>query len=304
MDDERRKQLKQATIRANITNVNLMGIRRLKSINTTYQKLDFSNEWLSFQFMDNIYSAVKKINEKWNSIIRNIESYGDSVFQIGETTPPHISEGTGSSGGSSGGDEPSDPEKDKPQMPFTFGTLKLSDGAVGMTELGGVTTQLDSSGDYSVIGIEKKDGVYFYKILDKNNNTYYVEASFGTLTSDYIQILETSGETLVLKQPEVGEGTLERLTKSEEIFFVKDIVETESIKYAHVVDSTGKEYYIPESEITTYKQFTNLGKSEEQQPVETPIQEPVEESTEEPIQEPTEEPNEEETYESTEESNK
>ena len=63
---------------------------RLKTLSTENIKEDFSSEWLSFKYIDNILSVYNSLMNKWNDAIFIVNNYYDNNKKIAMTSSPNV----------------------------------------------------------------------------------------------------------------------------------------------------------------------------------------------------------------------
>ncbi len=168
--------------------------------------------------------------------------------------------GGGSSGSGGGGDTGSKKKKKDSSteevVATAFGTLSFAAIVPFYSEIGvSSTIQSKANGTYDVVGIYCQDGKYYYKIYDKDVKKYYfVEMDKNCiLTTNYKDVLKSNETSMMLKQPQLGEDILAKMTDPKEVYFMNGTTpgqgEVSGITFANVIDSTdGKNYYVPLSD--------------------------------------------------------
>ena len=213
----------------------------------------FSPEWLSCAFMDNLLTNVDDINKKWKDATGYMLLYVQEVEYTGGIKPPKIIPYYGGDGGS--GDEAL-PDGEIPEDEGQLNIDELIVGSITMTEsvllyedIGGNSINSEIDTIYGLLGIEKHDDKYYFKIVDKSTNKIYLTEVTDKLqvSSEYDKVLELSDKTLVLNSTNIGDENFKRLAESGECFFAKDNIEVEGVTFTSVLDSDGEVSYIPRS---------------------------------------------------------
>ncbi len=110
--------------------------------------------------------------------------------------------------------------------------------------------QSSLTGNYDLVGIFKFNDEYYCKVYDKELNKYYyakIEAGLN-IDSTYQNLLEMNNTTVMLTSTDIGTQNVamnNKLTDVNTLYFVKEEVENNGLKFAQVINSTdGEEYYL------------------------------------------------------------
>ena len=115
------------------------------------------------------------------------------------------------------------------------------------------TVNSSPTANYGLIGVEKYNGKYYYKVIEKETGkVYFVEINDKVkLDTNVNEVLEVKGNAMVLNSTNIGSENFVKLANNEEMFLVQNKVENQGINFANVLDSNdGKGYYIPISDTT------------------------------------------------------
>ena len=77
---------------ANIIDCDNEEIDLIRSIQLEYNKYDFSIEWLTYNFIDDVYSELDKLSQQLETIKNTIGTYSNKTDEIDNTKEPDIEE--------------------------------------------------------------------------------------------------------------------------------------------------------------------------------------------------------------------
>ena len=236
--------------------------------NISVQQEDFKNN------IDDRINFVNSIIEFLNDILEKIQAIDeDGLGAAGELPQIPIvgSSGQSSDGNSENSQSSTDtetveeivkvPNYDEVMQQYSsiiVATVLFSE-IVPLYEVIGDPTSVESVTNtdiYKLIGIQKEEGKYYFKILDSSTGKIYFSEINDKLKVDWDQlgerkVIEVIGDNVfILKKPEAEGDILERIAKTGDIYFLNDDnISVDGIDYYNINDSmTGKNLYIPISD--------------------------------------------------------
>ena len=236
--------------------------------NISVQQEDFKNN------IDDRINFVNSIIEFLNDILEKIQAIDeDGLGAAGELPQiPIVESSNQSSGGNSENSQSSTdtetveeivkvPNYDEVMQQYSsiiVATVLFSE-IVPLYEVIGDPTSVESVTNtdiYKLIGIQKEEGKYYFKILDSSTGKIYFAEINDKLKVDWDQlgerkVIEVIGDNVfILKKPEAEGDILERIAKTGDIYFLNDDnISVDGIDYYNINDSmTGKNLYIPISD--------------------------------------------------------
>ena len=236
--------------------------------NISVQQEDFKNN------IDDRINFVNSIIEFLNDILEKIQAIDeDGLGAAGELPQIPIvgSSGQSSDGNSENSQSSTDtetveeivkvPNYDEVMQQYSsiiVATVLFSE-IVPLYEVIGDPTSVESVTNtdiYKLIGIQKEEGKYYFKILDSSTGKIYFAEINDKLKVDWDQlgerkVIEVIGDNVfILKKPEAEGDILERIAKTGDIYFLNDDnISVDGIDYYNINDSmTGKNLYIPISD--------------------------------------------------------
>lgn len=236
--------------------------------NISVQQEDFKNN------IDDRINFVNSIIEFLNDILEKIQAIDeDGLGAAGELPQiPIVESSNQSSGGNSENSQSSTdtetveeivkvPNYDEVMQQYSsiiVATVLFSE-IVPLYEVIGDPTSVESVTNtdiYKLIGIQKEEGKYYFKILDSSTGKIYFAEINDKVKVDWDQlgerkVIEVIGDNVfILKKPEAEGDILERIAKTGDIYFLNDDnISVDGIDYYNINDSmTGKNLYIPISD--------------------------------------------------------
>lgn len=120
------------------------------------------------------------------------------------------------------------------------------------TSIGGEQLQTSSETTYGMLGLEKVDDIFYYKIIDKTTGKiYYVKADDVNLTeNENIEVISVIDNAIILSSTDIGaDDNFVKLANPNSYYFVTDKQEINGINFATILDpEDGSKYYVPVSE--------------------------------------------------------
>ena len=132
-----------------------------------------------------------------------------------------------------------------------LGTIILTEAVTLYEIIGGVGTQANLTGNYSVIGIVKENDKYYYKVIDsETKKVYYMEITDDVkFQTEYKNLLHVKENAMMLNSMEIGSDNFVKLADPNTIYFIQNETENNGITFYNVIDANdGKSYYIPASD--------------------------------------------------------
>lgn len=132
-----------------------------------------------------------------------------------------------------------------------LGTIILTEAVTLYEIIGGVGTQANLTGNYSVIGIVKENNKYYYKVIDNaTQKVYYMEMTDDVkFQTEYKNLLHIKENAMMLNSMEIGSDNFVKLADPNTIYFIQNETENNGITFYNVIDANdGKSYYIPRSD--------------------------------------------------------
>ena len=236
--------------------------------NISVQQEDFKNN------IDDRINFVNSIIEFLNDILEKIQAIDeDGLGAAGELPQiPIVESSNQSSGGNSENSQSSTdtetieeivkvPNYDEVMQQYSsiiVATVLFSE-IVPLYEVIGDPTSVESVTNtdiYKLIGIQKEEGKYYFKILDSSTGKIYFAEINDKLKVDWDQlgerkVIEVIGDNVfILKKPEAEGDILERIAKTGDIYFLNDDnISVDCIDYNNINDSMKeKNLYIPISD--------------------------------------------------------
>ncbi len=223
------------------------------AVKETY--VGISNEWAS---------CIEDISTNLTKALDTARASDESEPSNGPSNFSEIDHG----GGGKKKKTKKDPEEDTSKIINTvFGSLVFTSIVPLYTEIGKTSTiQSSLTNQYDVTGIFYQDGKFYYRLYDKSLKTvYFAEIDKNsTFTTNYKEVLKMKEENMMLNSPEIGDNTLSKLSKTDEVYFISGTTpgtgEAEGMTFVSVVDSSdGKTYYVALSdsvELTSIESLT------------------------------------------------
>lgn len=155
-------------------------------------------------------------------------------------------------------------EEQTPQIENTeliaasIGSLVFTTAISLYETIGGTAIQSTANAQYGLLGVEKINDVFYYKMIDKTTGKiYYAMASDVKVGEDLYEVetLHTKEESMLLNSTDIGaEDNFEKLADVDKYYIVIEKQEVNGIEFATVLDPTdGKKYYVPISASTEYE---------------------------------------------------
>ena len=135
----------------------------------------------------------------------------------------------------------------------SIGSLVFSSAINLYESIGGTAIQSNSNTQYGLLGVEKVNDIFYYKLIDKTTGKIYYAASGDVSLT--VEILHTKEESMLLNSTDIGaDDNFEKLSDVDKYFVVTEKQDVNGVEFATILDSTdGKTYYVPYSSSTEYE---------------------------------------------------
>ena len=215
--------------------------------------------------LPNLNSLFNVMRDQIKGINRTVQTIESTLRKKSNEINAEDSDLTGSSSGGGGSQEI------EPQEP-TIINQHLISSAVGIVTFATITPLYTKLGDlstvnssetikYGLLGIEKYNDGYYFKIIDSSTgNIYYVETQKATIDTEITEFLEVKSSTVKLN--ELIESESGNATFIENGIYLgkeRNTIEGFSGEFMKVYDSVdGKDYYIPIDENVEIRNLADI----------------------------------------------
>ena len=136
----------------------------------------------------------------------------------------------------------------------SIGAIKITSIIPLLTTIGGEAINSSLEVEYGLLGIEKVDNTFYYKIIDKTSGSiYYTNVNnIPNIEIEYKNVVNIKERAMVLNSTEIGaDNNFVKIAEANSMYLELGEEEVNGIKFANVLDSTdGNKYYIPLSDST------------------------------------------------------
>ena len=136
----------------------------------------------------------------------------------------------------------------------SIGAIKFTSIIPLLTTIGGEAINSSLEVEYGLLGIEKVDNTFYYKIIDKTSGSiYYTNVNnIPNIEIEYKNVVNIKERAMVLNSTEIGaDNNFVKIAEANSMYLELGEEEVNGIKFANVLDSTdGNKYYIPLSDST------------------------------------------------------
>ncbi len=242
------------------------------TINST---ANFAPEWLSFEFMDQVFKGLQLLDESWINNTGGLSLYASTIEDISDTEPPKLKSYKGHGGNGSHGDSrrsgsskkniPEDSEKLNFESAEKIKVIIIPKGMTMLDKIGGTQTVLLEDTVYGLTGITKDGDDCYFKFIGQDLKDSYLKIdgkSLLEINTGFESFLELKDKSMILNSPNIGEDNLIYIADPGECFFVSGVTTVDGIDFINIVDKSGKTCYVPKNENTIVDNFLNTNGEE------------------------------------------